>query len=536
MCGGWICRVVMVVACCAGLRVVRAQEADAGRRVVERWGIAEVVLKGPAEGNPFVEVTVSAKFTQGEKVVEVAGFYDGEGVYRIRFEPGEVGEWKYVTKSNRGELDGRSGAVTVTAATGNNHGPVGVRHVFHFGYADGSVYVPIGTTCYYWAMQPEAVEDETVATLKGAPFNKIRMFVMPAADAFGAGVTGIYPFEGKPAKNWDFTRFNPAFFRGIERRVEQLRDLGIEADLILFNPYDKGKWGYDNMGAGNDERYARYVVARLGAYRNVWWSLSNEFDLMKTKTDADWDRLFQVVAASDPYGHLRSIHHSMRLYDYGKAWVTHASLQNGSAVEDFGRAELYRDVYNKPIVLDEVKYEGDLVQRWGHLTGEEMVARFWQGTIAGTYVGHSESFNNPGGTVWMNQGGVLKGQSAARIGFLKGIVASAGERDIDPIDKWQDVRTAGKAGEFYLVYFGEEKPTSWKFELPKAGLKEGMRFKVEVVDTWGMTVSPVEGEFVISAEGKYRYEAHEGREVVLPGRRGMAVRIVRAPGGMTNDE
>ena len=274
--------------------------------------------------------------------------------------------------------------------------------------------------------------------------------------------------------------------------------------------------------------------AALGAYRNVWWSLSNEFDLMKTKTDADWDRLFQVVAASDPYGHLRSIHHSMRLYDYGKAWVTHASLQNGSAVEDFGRAELYRDVYSKPIVLDEVKYEGEWVPRWGHLTGEEMVARFWQGTIAGTYVGHSESFSNPGGNVWMNQGGVLKGESAARIGFLKGIVASAGERDIDPIDKWQDVRTAGKAGEFYLVYFGEEKPTGWKFELPKAGLKEGMRFKVEVVDTWGMTVGPGEGEFVISAEGKYRYGAHQKEEIPLPGRRGMAVRIVRAPGG--NDE
>ena len=113
------------------------------------------------------------------------------------------------------------------------------------------MYVPIGTTCYYWVMQPEGVEDQTVATLKGSPFNKIRMFVMPAGDAFGAGVTGVYPFEGKPAKDWDFTRFNPVFFRGIEKRVEQLRELGIEADLILFNPYDKGKWGYDRMGAAD---------------------------------------------------------------------------------------------------------------------------------------------------------------------------------------------------------------------------------------------------------------------------------------------
>ena len=31
------------------------------------------------------------------------------------------------------------------------------------------------------------------------------------------------------------------------------------------------------------------------AYRNVWWSLANEYDLMRTKTMADWDRFFRIV-------------------------------------------------------------------------------------------------------------------------------------------------------------------------------------------------------------------------------------------------
>ena len=178
---------------------------------------------------------------------------------------------------------------------------------------------------------------------------------------------------------------------------------------------------------------------------------------------SDWDRLFQVVESSEPYHHLRSIHHSARLYDYSRPWVTHASLQNGSAVEDFGRAELYRDVYNKPIVLDEVKYEGDFPQRWGQLSAQEMVARFWQGTIAGVYVGHGETFTNPNGPVWTRDGGVLRGQSPPRIAFLKKILDTAPPEGIDPIDKWQDVHTAGKAGEYYLVYFGDAAPTSWLF-------------------------------------------------------------------------
>jgi hypothetical protein len=211
-------------------------------------------------------VAVSAAFEHGGKRVEVAGFYDGGGVYKVRFMPSEEGEWRYLTHSNRKDLDGKTGEFVCGKAGGViNHGPVGVKNTFHFGYADGTAYVPVGTTCYYWVFQSEALQEQTVATLKASPFNKVRMFVMPTADAEAS----VYPFEGTPPKGWDFTRFNPAFFQGIEKRVGELRDAGIEADVILFNVYDKGRWGYDAMGAANDDRYVRYVVARLGAYRNV---------------------------------------------------------------------------------------------------------------------------------------------------------------------------------------------------------------------------------------------------------------------------
>jgi len=38
----------------------------------------------------------------------------------------------------------------------------------------------------------------------------------------------------KPPHDWDFARFNPEFFRHYEKRLAQLRDLGVEADIILF--------------------------------------------------------------------------------------------------------------------------------------------------------------------------------------------------------------------------------------------------------------------------------------------------------------
>ena len=80
--------------------------------------------------------------------------------------------------------------------------------------------------------------------------------------------------------------------------------LGIEADVILLHPYDYGHWGFDRMDSASDDRYLEYVVARLAAYRNVWWSMANEWSLMKKKTAADWDRFFQIVQANDPYDHL----------------------------------------------------------------------------------------------------------------------------------------------------------------------------------------------------------------------------------------
>ena len=59
----------------------------AGPGTVEQWGIYEIELKGPTNGNPFLDVRFSAAFTDGCKTIEVPGFYDGDGVYRVRFMP-----------------------------------------------------------------------------------------------------------------------------------------------------------------------------------------------------------------------------------------------------------------------------------------------------------------------------------------------------------------------------------------------------------------------------------------------------------------
>jgi hypothetical protein len=497
---------------------------------VEQWGVAEVVLRGPSEGNPFTEVNLSARVAQGDHAHDVAGFYDGEGVYRVRFMPDRTGTWHYTTMSNRPELDGKTGQIEVGALSPGNHGPVLVRNTFHFAYADGTPYFPVGTTCYAWTHQGDSLEEQTLETLKHSQFNKLRMCVFPKFYAYNRGEPPLYPFAGTLPRGWDFSRFNPEFFRHLERRVGQLRDLGIEADLILLHPYDKGHWGFDRMAPEEDDRYLRYVVTRLAAYRNVWWSLANEWDFMKEKRESDWDRMLQVVQKADPYCHLRSIHNGTLLYNHTHPWVTHASIQNGSAVVDFGRAVLYRDVYRKPIVFDEVKYEGDIPERWGHITAEELVHRFWQGTIAGTYVGHGETYLNPEEVLWWSKGGVLRGQSPARIGFLRKVLEDGPREGFEPIDKWQDSPVAGRVGELYLVYLGKNTPRQWAVELPRAGVNDPLTLKADVLDSWGMTITPLDGTFTLLPKDRYTLACPDRPAIMLPGRPFMAIRFRRLAG------
>jgi Domain of unknown function (DUF5605)/Protein of unknown function (DUF4038)/Domain of unknown function (DUF5060) len=516
-----------------------SSEKSAAKKI-DQWGMFEIELKGPAEGNPFVDVNLSATFstsstsatkeslTSATKQSHVTGFYDGNGTYRIRFMPNQPGEWNYVTSSNRPELNGKQGTFTVVEPSKNNHGPVRVHNTYNFAYADGTPYIPFGTTCYAWIHQSDELQQQTLATLKESPFNKIRMCVFPKWYDHNRREPALYPFEGAAPNHWDFTKFNPAFFQHLEERISQLNDLGIEADLILFHPYDGNHWGFDHMPAADDDRYLRYIVARLSAYKNVWWSLANEFDLLKNKKDSDWDRFFQIIAENDPYQHLRSVHNCRLIYNNTNPLVTHASIQNGSEVEDVGRAQILRDVYRKPVVYDEVKYEGNLPARWGNLSADDLVNRFWNAIIAGTYATHGETYLDPEhDNIWWSHGGVLHGESPKRIAFLRSIVEAA-PPGIEQIDPWQDMRVAGKRGEYYLVYFGKETPTEWSFDLPATKLAEPMKFRVELIDAWNMTIAPVDGVFQTElAPNKYRIVCPKQAAIKMPGKPYMALRITR---------
>ena len=89
-----------------------------GNQSVGQWSIYEISLTGPSDGNPYMNNTLDAKFANGSKSVTVPGFYDGNGIYKIRFSPEQLGNWTYVTQSNQSTLSNRSGSFSCVKSTG----------------------------------------------------------------------------------------------------------------------------------------------------------------------------------------------------------------------------------------------------------------------------------------------------------------------------------------------------------------------------------------------------------------------------------
>lgn len=497
---------------------------------VPRWDVFELALAGPADGNPFDEVELSATFRFDNRQVRQAGFYDGDGTYRIRFMPDVEGEWSYAIRSNAAALDGQQGRFTCIAARPGVHGPVQVRNSHHFAHADGTPYFPFGTTAYAWTHQPPALQEQTLQNLAAARFNKIRMGVFPKHYHYNQNEPLHRAFVQGPDGREDFSRFNVRFFRQFETQVRALAELGIEADVIIFHPYDR--WGYCTMTAEQDFRYLRYLVARLAAHRNVWWSLANEYDfLLDTKPLAQWDRYFQIIEETDPYRHPKSIHNGEpgMKFDHRKPWVSHANLQDW----DVKRTPEWRRDWGKPVVNDECEYEGDLPQSWGNISARELVHRFWVTVTRGGYAGHGETYMQPDDVLWWAKGGPLRGESWRRIGFLRGLIEEDVCNGLTPLEGWEWQRvSAGEDGDFRLIYFGEHQPVLWRSGLPAD--PDGL--EIDLIDTWEMTVTPLQpaplppSVALRGRNGTIHQDPQTGFALRLPGKPYQAIRIRRRRG------
>lgn len=505
-------------------------------KTIEQWGMFEWSGKGKSSGNPFADVTIRGRFQGPGEDVTTEGFYDGDGVYKIRFMPRNQGHYTFQIGGDFSD-ESFAGEFDVTAPGEGNHGPVSVCNTYCLQYADGTPYYSIGTTCYVWELQSDALIEKTLQNLEKAGFNKIRFCIFPKHYDYNLREPRSYPYEGSPmdssvltrenfqeytgkteGNHWDFYRFNPAHFRHIEDCIRKLSAIGVEADIIVFHPYDR--WGFSSMSRAEDTFYMKYLINRLSAFRNVWWAMANEYDLFEEKNAADWDYIGNYFMEHDPYQHLRSIHNCHEFFDHSKPWITHVSAQRIDIYRTVENTDEIRKTYQKPVIWDEISYEGNIQFGWGNITGEEMVRRFWEASMRGAYPGHGETYYNEEDILWWSHGGDLHGESHKRFAFLHRILCETPGNglkiDTSRRDGWDcalampaDEDLAEKTG-YRIYYFSFMRPSLRDFTWA-----DDTSYRVEVIDTWNMTITDA--------------GVHRGTfRIQLPGRPYIAVRIRKA--------
>jgi hypothetical protein len=260
--------------------------------------------------NPFQAASLRVTFTSPSgRESSVDGFWDGGSLWRVRFMPDQTGTWRYHTDcsdtSNIG-LYGQSGSFTCTQAAGKTvfeqHGPLKLssnrRYLSH---VDGTPFFWLADTVWNGPLRASQDEWERyLAERARQKFTAVQWVTTqwigePKGDAAGAlAYTGNEQIE-----------VNPAYFKRMDEKVRAANRCGLLSVPVLlwaagWSTRDNN-WVNPGFSLPEDQaiRFARYIVARWGAYF-VAWILPGDADY-RGEHAARWQRIGQGVFGNDPH-------------------------------------------------------------------------------------------------------------------------------------------------------------------------------------------------------------------------------------------
>ena len=246
-----------------------------------RWEVHEFVCHGAClVENPFLDTRLVGEFISPLRRTNIVdGFYDGDNVWRLRFAPGEEGEWSYRLRGEGVEVL-QEGRLLCTAPLGHGFIRKHPQNPYAFACADGTPFFPMGDTCYgLFDDSPitPRLREEYLRTRRGQHFNFVRMTV--GHSQVRATKDPAFWAWGGTAEKPDLNRFNPAFFHAFDDLILQLRACGMNVELILLNFYRAPFTDTRQWTPSREQLWLRYLLARYGAFDHIFlWTLANEYE------------------------------------------------------------------------------------------------------------------------------------------------------------------------------------------------------------------------------------------------------------------
>lgn len=369
---------------------------------VPQWEPRDFAFRATdGEGNPFqVDFSAEVSGPDGLKFV-VPGFYDGEGIWKIRVSPTALGKWSLRTRCRLKALDDQSASFTCIANPSPKiHGAVRIDagHPRHFVFEDGHRYFLMGYECdWLWALDMNDPELKVLGPfldkLDESGFNYMILNAYAHDTAWRKGKTGADDYGPPPMFAWegsnekpDHARLNLAYWRHYDRVIDALYRRGMVA-RVMIKVYNK-MVNWPVKGSAEDDLYFRWLVARYAAYPNIHWDFSKEANNEKDLTYKQ-DRI-RFLRRNDPYGRLITVHDDHRTYDRGEynSLLDYRSDQQHS---DWHATLLdHRKQRDWPVVNVEFGYEhgprgiGD--KTYGVVQSpQELCRRAWEVCMAGGY-------------------------------------------------------------------------------------------------------------------------------------------------------
>jgi hypothetical protein len=286
---------------------------------VPRWKMHEFSLRGRARvPNPYRDAALVGEFiSPGGRTNVVDGFFDGDDNWKLRFAPEEEGTWTYLLRGEGVELLQR-GSFRCTPPRGNGFIGIHPQNSYAFAHRDGTPFFPMGDTCYgLFDDTPitPALRAEYIKTRRQQGFNFVRLTVGHSEPR--ASTNAAYWAWGGSLRRPDLDRFNPEFFRNFDALMRQLREAGMNVELILLNFYRRPYTDTNLWTASRERQWLRHVLARYSAFDNVFlWTLANEYEThpdgryrLDYPADVEWARkTARFIHENDAHRHLVTVH------------------------------------------------------------------------------------------------------------------------------------------------------------------------------------------------------------------------------------
>ena len=342
-----------------------------------QWDRFEAVVRNARKyADPYKDVTLNVTYTRPDKTkVAFWGFYDGGGVWRLRFMPDRTGTWSYEAVFSDG-APGAKGSFQCVASKLPGMVSVDERNPMWFGYSGGGHAI----------LRAFHVGDRFFAA--NWPAEKRKAF-LDWAGKQGYNMLSVashYLNRDAPGRGqgWETPELWPLNAAEYRRMEVTLDDLARRRIIVWpFSGFFGQKSNYP-LDPGEQERYIRYTVARLAPYWNLMFNVAGPEPNVGKRwmSDEDVQRLGRLIRKLDPSGHLLAVHNRTGDDPYRDSeWSNYGVLQGPKTLDRdvLSRGLLKNHHASKPLLAQETLWSGNKfhVQRHGGYSADDVRKNAW---------------------------------------------------------------------------------------------------------------------------------------------------------------